>query len=340
MKRAEAELRNLAASAKRAAKETAKQAKASKKNPTAGRAIRVPSKAGSFMSVTKEDLKTFKNEELAKEFSSTGGTLVPPHRHDVHIKKQTITIVVTLHNVPPQKIDADATTDSCLVVATPGHTRHYHLKFPFPDGMRVDSSKGDYTYENGELKCVFPVTKMPAEVVRKWNDRLESVRKAQKARFEIAKDGTLEVRRRKTTLELQQIAQKKKAAAVVAAAVPAEPAAPEQPVAVSSGPVPPSIAEEKSKMLEIARGAAKKVAAVAKARLATAQAAHVRRIGKAKTTAAKKETKAERMAVAFSRVLEEKRKALEARKSRIDPVAAAKPKTDTATPRKSVSFKA
>lgn len=358
LKREEGELRKIAAGAKTAAKQqVAATKKAAKADPAAGKAKKDDLRhASKFMNITEEDRKSFKNPELAKELATKAGVVTPPFRHEVHVKKEQLTIIVTLHNVPPQKIDNESATDSVFIISTPGHTKHYRLEFPYPHGMRVDSANGDYTYENGELKAVFKITKMPVEVVRDWNDRLESIRKSQKARFEVTKEGDLVVRKRKTTLELKDIAahKAKKAAEIAAkyadkkakgdakkkeasAESEAKPKTAGKKTGEKAEPSKPKnkvfVPDDKAKLKGLAAAAAAAVQKSAKERLQQQREAYERKLGRKANATANKDSKAVRMSDAFARVLDEKRKALEAMRPAVAPVAAA-----ASAGRRSVTF--
>lgn len=275
------------------------------------------------------------SDELKAELTTggRGDAVVPPHTHDIHLKKEIITVSVTLHNVPPQKIAIDETTDAKLVVSTPQHTRRYRLEFPFPHGMTVNAEKGEYTYENGVLKCVFQVTKMPADVVRHWTERLESVRKTQRARFEVTTDGDLIVRKRKTKLELdtaKKVAAEKKEQRATAAAAATDDAAkagkagkkaPNGATARTAGgkKTGPGDKDDKAAMLRLAAASSKVVAQSLQERLAVARAAHERKLQRLKSVMAKKNVKANQMQDAFSKVLEDKRAALQRQHDRIAP---------------------
>jgi hypothetical protein len=124
----------------------------------------------------------------------------PPHRHSVHIKKNELTVIVTLTKIPAQHINIEETTDGRLVVDTSKHTKKYRLEFPFPSGMKVDAEKGEYEFQHGQLTCVFAVTHMPKAVAQSVENRLNSVRKSQKMRFEADKDGDMIVRSRRTQM--------------------------------------------------------------------------------------------------------------------------------------------
>ena len=364
------DLRKIKAQAK-AAKAEAKAVAAKKKAKAAKREETMERRAAGIRGtkgvlVSSSDIK---DVELAKELAAAGAAIVPSHRHEVHVKKELITVYVTLHNVPAQKIDADSTTDAMLVVATPKHNKQYRLEFPFPHGMRVDAAKGDYTLESGVLKCVFPVTKMPADVVRAWTDRLESVRKSQRARFDVDKEGELVVRRRKTRLELEAVKADKAAAkatkatkagdakkdakkggkkekaetTTTAAAKPAAPAAATTkaaaPAKAAASKPGPGAADDKAMQLRIASQAAKAIDASLKGRMAVARSAHERRLQCVKVSVAKKSVKEDRTQSAFARVLEEKRKELSRREERVAAASAPAKKGGAASPNaKSVRF--
>lgn len=344
-----------------------KAAKVAKKEETkARRAADIRGAKGIL--VSQDDVK---DPVLRQELAAEAGQLVPPHRHEVHLKKETIVVTVTLHNVPPQKIVADDTTDSQLVVSTPAHNKKYSLTFPFPHGMKVDASKGDYTFESGELKCEFPVTKMPADVVRDWTQRLESVRKTQRARFDIDKEGDLVVRKRKTKMEFEALkseaiakkaakkekeheaakkadkkADKKAKKADDKASAGKKKAAAAAPIGKggASAKPAPGADDDKAAMLKIARDAANHVSQSLKGRMMIAKAALERRQERAAATAAKKDTKATKMQSAFSRVLSSKKADLERRQQRLDAAAgkpapkAAKKAAAGASPGKAVKF--
>jgi hypothetical protein len=351
----EAELRKIKAQSK-ATKEEAKAVAAKKRavadKRAAAQARRNVPKASKGVLISSADRP--KDPVLAAELEANSG-LVPPHRHDVHLKNSTITVTVTLHRVPPHVINVDATNDSTFVLTTPKYTKQYVLRFPFPHGMKVDSARGDYTFEDGELKCVFPVTEMPVEVVRDWTQRLESVRKSQRARFDVDKEGDLVVRRRKTTLELQDAAasKAKKNDAKTSVGKKEAPAkeilsskketkespADKKPVPANKGvSKPPALVkpDEKAAMLRIAEDAAKTVKTTLLERLQVARAAHLRRAQKNQAVTAKKSVKADRMQDAFARVLHSKRAELEARRDRAAPA----PRGEKPASGKSVRFSA
>lgn len=136
---------------------------------------------------------------------------VPPYTHDVHIRKEIITVVVTLHGIPGHHINVSETTDKVFVVDTSAHTKKLRLYFPFPSSMVVDSEKSDITFENGLLTAKFPITRMPDDIATAVEQRLQSVKSARALRFRITRDGTMTVRSRSAKISVPESAKKKSA---------------------------------------------------------------------------------------------------------------------------------
>lgn len=136
-----------------------------------------------------------KGAEAAVVVEAAGDRPVPAMGHEVHVKKQQITVKVILHKVPPQFVDVSKTTSKMLVIDTGKWTKKYLLRWPFPHGMEVDAAAAEYEFDSGILKCVFAVKKMPKVVEAEWNDRLTSIRTTQRSRLvPVVQDGELKVR--------------------------------------------------------------------------------------------------------------------------------------------------
>ena len=318
-----------------------------------------------------------KGAAAAVAVAAASAPATPPHRYEVHVKKATITVVVTLHRVPDAAVNIDETTDTKLVVDTKpkadsglkaAFVKHWRLEFPFPQGMRVASVQGDYTLDRGVLTCVFPIAHMPPEVEAEVNDRLESVRTAQRAKKKTVKvDENAPVMRAKL-VELAHSAvhgaPAKKKAKTEAGAAAAEgdadevpmpaPAAAARDAAVGAkkgrggekaaadgekreprNPHKKPKVESKDQLLALAAEASKQADDSLKGKLAVARARHQRRTQHEMAAQGRKDARADRQMNAFERVLAEKRAKVAAQAAAATP---APRKPASGTPRKSVSF--
>jgi hypothetical protein len=188
---------------KTAQAEVKKMLAASKAAAKAQTSAKHGSKKAAVPEIPSKDLhKKLRAMVTAAEVGARPATQEPPFTYEVHGRRQTITVEVTLHKIPPQFINIDETTDKMLVVDTTKFTKKWRLEFPFPSKMIVDAENGDYTFENGILKCVFAVKHMPKEIETKTQEIVESVRQGRKLRFRYDQQGELQIRSRKTNIEL------------------------------------------------------------------------------------------------------------------------------------------
>ena len=133
----------------------------------------------------------------------------PPFTFEVHGKRETVIVEVSLHKIPPQYIDVDRTTSRKFVVDTRKYNKKYLLEWNFPEGMIVDHKEADYTFEAGILKAVFKIEKMPESIKQNHEKMLESIRAARKLRFKYDENGELAIRSRKAKLSIPPTAEKK-----------------------------------------------------------------------------------------------------------------------------------
>ena len=216
-KKKEVELRKVLAKGKAAKKEVAQAAKKPAVSPAAAAAAATAKRRA--IRAQQAAKKTQQEAQQAKKGQSKQKTSVssdesnpnePPFSYEIHHKNKTITVFVTLHKVPPATIDVQSTTPSTLIVHTEKFTKKWRLVFPFPEGLLVDNEKGDYTYEDGVLKCVLPIKgTIPSSIVQQREKLFESFRSQKNLRFRTTQEGALVVRSRRATLTAESGKEKK-----------------------------------------------------------------------------------------------------------------------------------
>lgn len=130
----------------------------------------------------------------------------PPFQYEIHVKRQILYVRVQLHKTPHQFLNLDETNDKKLVVDTTKYTRKNRLVFNFPDGLTVDSSKAEYEFESGVLRCSFPIKQLPSSEVTRVKGIIQQEKNSRKIRFEhqLDQNSGLETRTRTRTMDLNQ----------------------------------------------------------------------------------------------------------------------------------------
>jgi hypothetical protein len=209
-KKKEAELRNVLAKAKIGKKvlqaSRKKHSSLQSSSAEAAAATAAKRKAARRNLTAKDQVKarsSSKSSVMEAPPTATGGSnLEPPFSYEVHHKNKTITVFVTLHKVPPASINVDSTTTSTLVVHTETFSKKWRLVFPFPEGLLVLCDKAEYEYEDGILRCVFPIKgDIPASIVEQREKLFSSFKATKSLRFKTTKEGgNLVVRSRRAAM--------------------------------------------------------------------------------------------------------------------------------------------
>lgn len=278
--------------------------------------------------------------------ASTNRISVPPHRHEIHVKKQLITYWVTLHKVPPKFVDISATTDQTLnVQVNKGYNAKFSLVEPFPHGMIVDSATAEYKFDSGVLECIFPVKKMPKACEDEWNARLDSIRQSQRTRFKSSIDGDARLRSRQLKITAVKEDSKNVSGKKVAAAKPTageKPAAPAKPAGSTDAPKASKQPASDADVKRIAEAAGRAAQESIRSRIEKARAQHKARLQKMTVRVTRKDDKTEGQQQAMMRVMNEQAAKLEQQGAKLDlGVSPAKSKAASqASPSgKKVSFK-
>merc|ERR1712086_680253 len=96
-------------------------------------------------------------------------TLTPPHSFRVDPKKKLLWARVTLHKIPDNLINFDA-TDEKFHVDSLKFSKKYLLDIAYPDGITVRGSEADAILEYGILKVKIPIVSMGAVKLTKKKD--------------------------------------------------------------------------------------------------------------------------------------------------------------------------
>eukprot|EP00759_Apiculatamorpha_spiralis_P012688 PhF_6_TR19637/c0_g1_i1/m.28650 len=125
---------------------------------------------------------------------------VPPHRSEVHVKRQAFIVTCTLHHVPEKHMSVDV-TDKQVTISTEAHSKKFRLVVAIPKDVVADSTKASSElFPGGVLKVVVPLKKM-AESYTQARDKIhETIKENRNLRFGVSKDGDLITRTKKVSL--------------------------------------------------------------------------------------------------------------------------------------------